>query len=1169
MSDQDIRNTFAIGGLALGFYFGNPALGYLVGSAIGSHIAGPIDGGEGPRLEDLNAVSADYGAPLPRVWAGAYRVPGNPIWAAPLREIEHKETVGDSFLSSGTTITTYTYEGSFAVAVHDGPILGVRRIWANGKLVYDRRSADAYESLIRKTIKVTFLNSYNYDYFITIGGAEFTAADLPALAALIETSRPELRATARNGNAIEIQAREHGHVFNVGSAYSRDESLAIAQPRSIVTGDGGATRNAALAQSDRFEGNIEVYLGSETQEPDPIIESYEGAGNVPAFRGTAYIVFRNLPLGNYGNAIPQIAAEVVVSGGANGETVNAYRAHLLGGLQLGAVGGQPTGDPINTVVEYNDNVSDASSGWTTNKDEVLARVNASRPSYSQLRYFVGFTLAGVGSSLSLRDARQKSSFELSRHAKATLFYAHDPVSGYVPTTDPCDPRIGTEWTYTQDGHLRRVVPPGEPVTGTQYSCGTEKREWKTLTGSIIVRIRPRVPPSTCSSSDPCNPTDSIGVIPGTGGAWCVSCGGAVIRNMVWSETAGSFRTLRALTYGDSLNQIIKWRAAGPVVPVGDPRYDDQDFWVGAADALNIPGDYGVDWPVTVTDCVTASYADGWLEATPTSLSATVAAICEASGLAASEYDVSALVGAVHGYASARPAPGRSLLEPLALMFDFDVRDSDGVAVFVPRGGAVVDTLGPDEIGATVGGDPASLMKISRTEDSELPRSVDVRYADLQRDYQPNTQRAARQFGGNQSASVSLPIAATNEQMSALAERLLWRAWAERDSVELSTIGARVALEPADVIVANDGQSSRELRVLRRAFAAGLVRLSCVSQDAAVFGLSRPAQAGLVSGSLTVAFAGPSSLTFVDSALARDSDDTPGAYAAIAGTGDAWGGAAIYRSLDAGLTWSLATVTTTRGALLRCVSTLPDRSPTLVWRSDTLDVVILSGDFVPLSVTESDFMGGENLAFVGQAGRWELIAWQTAQQIDAITWRLSGLRRGLRGTDWASALHEAEDLLLPVSHLVRLGADLSSVGQPRRLRPVTLGLSLSEAPTLTETLTGESLRPLSPCHVRGSRNTAGDLTVRWLRRTRIGGDWLDDADAAIGESGLHFEVDVLDSLGSVVRTLSVQNMLLVPAFATYTAADQVVDFGAAQASVRVVIYQLSDVVGRGHPVEVTL
>ena len=35
-----------------------------------------------------------------------------------------------------------------------------------------------------------------------------------------------------------------------------------------------------------------------------------GAANTPAYRGTAYVVFEDLPLGNYGNRIPQLSFEV-------------------------------------------------------------------------------------------------------------------------------------------------------------------------------------------------------------------------------------------------------------------------------------------------------------------------------------------------------------------------------------------------------------------------------------------------------------------------------------------------------------------------------------------------------------------------------------------------------------------------------------------------------------------------------------------------------------------------------------------------------------------------------------------------------------------------------------------------------------------------------------------
>ena len=56
--------------------------------------------------------------------------------------------------------------------------------------------------------------------------------------------------------------------------------------------------------------NFRVYRGTEDQLPDPKIEAVEGAGNVPAYRGTAYVVFEDLPVGQFGNRIPQLNFEV-------------------------------------------------------------------------------------------------------------------------------------------------------------------------------------------------------------------------------------------------------------------------------------------------------------------------------------------------------------------------------------------------------------------------------------------------------------------------------------------------------------------------------------------------------------------------------------------------------------------------------------------------------------------------------------------------------------------------------------------------------------------------------------------------------------------------------------------------------------------------------------------
>ncbi len=57
--------------------------------------------------------------------------------------------------------------------------------------------------------------------------------------------------------------------------------------------------------------NMRVYEGGADQLPDPAIEAIEGAGMVPAYRGTAYVVMENLALAPFGNRVPQFSFEVV------------------------------------------------------------------------------------------------------------------------------------------------------------------------------------------------------------------------------------------------------------------------------------------------------------------------------------------------------------------------------------------------------------------------------------------------------------------------------------------------------------------------------------------------------------------------------------------------------------------------------------------------------------------------------------------------------------------------------------------------------------------------------------------------------------------------------------------------------------------------------------------
>jgi hypothetical protein len=88
-------------------------------------------------------------------------------------------------------------------------------------------------------------------------------------------------------------------------------SFAIGLCEGAIDGIGKVWANGNLLDLSTLPHR--VYLGGEDQMPEPLIEAIEGLNNAPAFRGLAYVVFEDLPLGSYGDRIPQLAFEVMAS----------------------------------------------------------------------------------------------------------------------------------------------------------------------------------------------------------------------------------------------------------------------------------------------------------------------------------------------------------------------------------------------------------------------------------------------------------------------------------------------------------------------------------------------------------------------------------------------------------------------------------------------------------------------------------------------------------------------------------------------------------------------------------------------------------------------------------------------------------------------------------------
>jgi hypothetical protein len=128
-------------GAAIGSGFGGAVLGLsgaVIGRAVGATLGRVIDqrllgAGSDPvevgRIDRLRLTGASEGAPIGLVW-GRMRVGGQVIWATEFVETVRRQRSGKG--SPRPTVREYSYSVSLAIALCEGEILRVGRIWADG-----------------------------------------------------------------------------------------------------------------------------------------------------------------------------------------------------------------------------------------------------------------------------------------------------------------------------------------------------------------------------------------------------------------------------------------------------------------------------------------------------------------------------------------------------------------------------------------------------------------------------------------------------------------------------------------------------------------------------------------------------------------------------------------------------------------------------------------------------------------------------------------------------------------------------------------------------------------------------------------------------------------------------------------------------------------------------
>jgi hypothetical protein len=1111
-----------VGGI-IGFWVGGPTgaaygfqLGYLAGTAI---FPTQLPHMQGPRMGDGQTTTSVVGHPIPVVF-GTQTVGGNVIWASPYREVANTETQGGKGAPE-QDVTQYSYYRSFAILICEGPIAGVRRVWANGKIEYDRSE--------------------------------------PASEEPVEDILDDVR-------SLLAQAL-------IGTA----------------------------AQSDAWAEKMTIYLGTEDQLPDPVMESFLGVGNVPAHRGYAYVVFDDVLMKpEDGNRMPgSWKFEVYTEGSSDANAADAFSNEVMYPWTPADV------DPRNAQNTHEYQLVGTSS-FVANFGVVLTAPVRSTLDAALGDFLVSYGYEGptsgdaIGWSIGpdsdtwTSNMRPVTADGLPENRAYTYMHFNEDavgVLGYypqLPYLGDCEACFFAGCGYGGLSKIwwgdRYLDLPGSIELENQFEIGvyeiddidnaTDRQVFNNncvfigpgdqqllLTPDVIIEVRrvPQAPPDPCEIGTPITGVPDWVLVEGE----LLQCG-------PWTlDGSTTYKVLQKFSEGNTPTVVTM--PLNPARPLGHPQYNDEDFWTAAYEIEVARGRmaaglvYGVDYPQTQAFGYRKSMTVNTTSTTPVSLASIVAALCERTGL--TSYDVSDLeTEYVVGYQVSRPMATRAAIEPLRSIGFFDVIESGNALKFSTRGKAPVATLEDGDMGARPAESPfIPAITTKRTQPFELPRQVRIHYQNPDRDFDPGEELSPARFDSAAEGVTDIDIGAAvgSDKAAQIAEVLYRDIWAARWSHQTQVDQNFSAIEPGDVLlVPVDGRLER-MRV------PGLMdRLP----NLRVFEMVRDDDGSYVSTAVgttsqrtpaRLPFYGPVEALLLDLPPLQVTDDDPGIYAAVypmALTGD-FRGAIFSRSLDGG-NYTVVGSATTLTPAGRIWGALPEGPTTVFDEGNALIVELAHGELE--SRTEEDVLAGANAAAVGGDGRWEVIQFRDAVNTAGNVWRLTGLLRGRKGTEHAVGQSVDGDtfVMLSLGTLIRLPLTIDQVDIEHLYKITPVGTSPEGVTPEEFTGHGIALKPWSPVHVEGSRNTGGDLTITWMRRDRLATD-VDDA-TPMSESVEDYEIDILTALGEVRRTISVSE-----ATASYTAEQQTVDFGEPQDSLSVVVYQISTAVGRGYPAEATI
>lgn len=1206
---------------ALGVPFLEPLFS-RIGSSLGQSIDSRLMGTQklkerhGPRLGDLAVQTSTYGKMVPIVY-GAMRLGGNIIWSRPIKEVATPTTssVGGGKGGGGGRVsqstTTYNYFVSVAVAICEGPIDSVLRIWADTKQLdlsqytirmYLGDEAQLPDSLMQSfdgADKTPAYRGIAYVMFEDFPLAEF-GNRIPNFTFEVQRKMPY---PDYNGEILEDMVKGMTIIPGAGE-YVYDTEKQYKIPGADIGGNW-------VQQGDQQNINMHNAYG----KPNALVAFDQLKKTCPNVEWVSVVVSWFGDSMDAGACVVKPGVEYQVGGITSPDTWNVAGFNRASARLITMVegapqyGGTPDDDSLlrclsdlrargYSIMFYPIMFMDVTgkpwrgdlTGSATDVSNFFSKTNGYNAFINHYANLVDGYVDGFIIGSELRGLTKVTSapgtypavtqlVSLAANVKATL------GSGVAVT-------YAADWSeyHHTDGGWYNLDPlwasPDIDVIGidayfpltdapqTGYDIDTLREGWTSGEGydwyySDPARTvqAPLTPPFAWKNirwfweNTHVNPNAvATAWVPESKPIWFTEYGfpsvdGASNQPNVFYDPSSSASAFPYYSKGR-----VDFRAQRAAITATEQEWKDSDIverlFLWTWDARPYPY-----WPD-----LTSVWSDGaawktghWVQGKfgISSLAGIVKNLCLRGGLLAADIDVSKITEQVEGFIINSQQPIRSAIETLQQGYFFDSAESDYVLKFIPRGGAGAFVIDHNDLVATQQEENREVFRITRAQEVEMPKRISVVYINRLLNYQSATQYSQREATlSKETLSLDMPIVFSDQIARNIADIRLFSDWAGRSSYRFSLPMKYAKLDPADVVAVTVAGVTHRMRIISIQLESPRVfAIEAVADDISTYDFySQPgASAQLLQQNLNI----PATRLELLDIPAFPGDDVDKSMLRIAAIGQSgnWTGAGIYRSDDSGATYNRVLDITAPSIIGNTEGALGIGSTTLF--DDTNSVtVLLMGTGELQSATELAVLNGANAAVIGH----EIIQFKTATMVAPGKYTLTGLLRGRLGTEWAVYGHVVgERFVFLDGSITRQVIGNTMIGLARSYKAVTFNNTLASATAQNFTYSGAALKPYSPVHIEGTRDGAGNLSMTWIRRTRLGGSWQDGIDVPLNEEVEAYEVDIMNG-GNVVRTISG----LSTSAASYSAAEQTADFGSPQASVSVRIYQMSGIVGRGYP-----